>query len=158
MMSAGMVKMAPEATDVPAEAMVWTMLFSRMVRRRNALRTARETTAAGMLAATVRPAFRPRYVLAAPRRTARARPSRRPLKVTSAIEWCAGTCGMSSPCGGGGGGGTAAAWASFIGGGRRGTGPLDGGRGVREAGVGAVAFGTARDGGQGIKRRAPRSA
>src|SRR5688572_28664533 len=128
MTRAGMVKMAPDATDVPADAMVWTMLFSRMVRRRNALRTASETTAAGMLAATVSPAFRPRYVLAAPRRTARTRPSQRPLKVISAMEWCAGTCGTSSGCGGGPG--TAAARASFI-----------GGRGAR-AGVEAFAFGT----------------
>ena len=86
-----MVKMAPEATDVPADAMVWTMLFSRMVRRRKALSTASETTAAGMLAATVRPAFRPRYVLAAPSSTARTRPSSRPLTVISASVWWAGT-------------------------------------------------------------------
>ena len=58
---AGRVKMAPAATDSPAEPMVWTMLFSRMESRRRILRmTPMEMTAAGMEADTVMPTRRPR--------------------------------------------------------------------------------------------------
>ncbi len=57
---AGKVKIAPAATASPAEAMVWTTLFSRIVARPSARSTAIEITAAGMLAETVIPAYSPR--------------------------------------------------------------------------------------------------
>ena len=62
MTSAGMVKMIPAARDSPAEAMVWTMLFSRIVppRKRPLRSTPMEITAAGIEALTVIPANRPR--------------------------------------------------------------------------------------------------
>jgi hypothetical protein len=54
---AGMVKMTPAASDSPALAMACTMLFSRMVPRRNTPRsTPMEMTEAGMAALTVMPA------------------------------------------------------------------------------------------------------
>ena len=57
MTNAGTVKMMPAATDSPAEAIVWTMLFSRidplrMIPRRMPI----ETIAAGIEADTVIPA------------------------------------------------------------------------------------------------------
>ena len=49
------------AESVPAaEATVCTMLFSRIVESRTALRMAIEITAAGIDEANVRPTFRPR--------------------------------------------------------------------------------------------------
>ena len=59
-MSAGRVKMTPAATDSPAEPVVCTMLFSRMVPRPKTRRKLMESTAMGMEADTVRPARRPR--------------------------------------------------------------------------------------------------
>ena len=48
------------AASVPAaDAIVWTMLFSRIVPLLNALRIAIETTAAGIEVAKVRPTLRP---------------------------------------------------------------------------------------------------
>ncbi len=55
-----MVKITPAAIDEPADAPVWTMLFSRMVPPPSRRSTPIETTAAGMAVATVRPANRPR--------------------------------------------------------------------------------------------------
>ena len=57
--SAGRVKITPPATDSPAEPVVCTMLFSRMVARPMARSRLMERTAIGMEAATVRPARRP---------------------------------------------------------------------------------------------------
>lgn len=55
------MKIAPAATDSPAEPMVWTMLFSRMESRLKMKRMAPiESTAAGMDAETVMPTRRPR--------------------------------------------------------------------------------------------------
>src|SRR5438093_572542 len=51
-----MVKTTPAATDSPAEPMVWTMLFSRIVLFPSFLNTAMERTAIGIEAETVRPA------------------------------------------------------------------------------------------------------
>src|SRR5271165_2442123 len=70
-MSAGSVKMAPEAIDDPAEAPVATMLFSRMLVLPNSGRRAIEMTAAGIAVATVRPANKPTYALADARMTVR---------------------------------------------------------------------------------------
>ena len=60
MISAGSVKMTPAASDSPADAAVWTILFSRIFDSLNSLRIAIEITAAGMEAETVMPANRPR--------------------------------------------------------------------------------------------------
>jgi hypothetical protein len=58
-MSAGRVKMTPEAMDWPALPTVWTMLFSRMLDLPKARRIEIERTEMGMEAATVRPALNP---------------------------------------------------------------------------------------------------
>src|SRR6516165_4747399 len=83
MMRAGKVKIDPAATASPADAMVCTRLFSRMVAPPAIRKSAIEITAAGMLAETVRPAYRPRYALAAPRISARAIPRAMPRGVSS---------------------------------------------------------------------------
>jgi hypothetical protein len=53
------VKITPAATDSPAEPVVWTMLFSRMVALPSARSRLIESTAIGIEADTVRPARRP---------------------------------------------------------------------------------------------------
>ena len=58
--SAGMVKTTPPATDSPAEPMVWTILFSRIVEPPNFFSTEIASTAIGIEALTVSPARRPR--------------------------------------------------------------------------------------------------
>ncbi len=58
MMKAGMVKMAPATNPSPTEAVVRAMFSSRMVPLKS-LSTAMATTAAGKVAATVRPARMP---------------------------------------------------------------------------------------------------
>ena len=55
-----MVKTTPAATDSPADPMVWTMLFSRMVEPPKRFRTEMASTAMGIEALTVSPARRPR--------------------------------------------------------------------------------------------------
>ncbi len=55
-----MVKTTPPATDSPAEPMVWTMLFSRMVEPPSFFSTEIASTAIGIDADTVRPARSPR--------------------------------------------------------------------------------------------------
>ena len=57
--SAGRVKITPPATDSPAEPVVCTMLFSRMVERPSARSRLIESTAIGIDAETVSPARRP---------------------------------------------------------------------------------------------------
>ena len=59
-MSAGIVNTTPEASDSPADPMVWTMLFSRIVEPPSRLSTEMASTAIGIEALTVRPARRPR--------------------------------------------------------------------------------------------------
>ena len=58
--SAGMVKTTPEASDSPADPIVWTMLFSRIVEPPSRLSTEIASTAIGIDALTVRPARSPR--------------------------------------------------------------------------------------------------
>ena len=58
--SAGSVKITPVAIDVPAEAPVATMLFSRMCPPPSSFSTAIDTTAAGIAEAIVIPANSPR--------------------------------------------------------------------------------------------------
>ena len=57
--SAGRVKMTPPATASPADPVVCTMLFSRMVARPRARSRLIERTAMGIDAETVSPARRP---------------------------------------------------------------------------------------------------
>ena len=57
--SAGSVKITPPAIDSPAEPVVCTILFSRMVTLPKARRMLMESTAMGIEAETVRPARRP---------------------------------------------------------------------------------------------------
>jgi hypothetical protein len=57
---AGVVKTTPAATDSPAEPIVCTMLFSRIVDLPSRLNTAIESTAIGIEAETVNPARRAR--------------------------------------------------------------------------------------------------
>ena len=64
--SAGSVNITPAASDSPAEPVVCTMLFSRIVDRPNALRMLMESTAMGIEAETVSPARKPTYTLTAP--------------------------------------------------------------------------------------------
>ena len=52
--------MTPAAKDSPADAAVWTILFSKMLDRRNMESTPIEITAAGIEAETVIPANKPR--------------------------------------------------------------------------------------------------
>ena len=73
--SAGNVKIAPAATDSPAEPIVCTILFSSTESRLNTTRMIPiETTAAGMDADTVIPTRSPRYALAPPKITASSTP------------------------------------------------------------------------------------
>ncbi len=61
MSSEGSVKATPAASDSPAEPVVCTMLFSRIVpRSRSQRKSVIESTATGIDAETVRPTLRPR--------------------------------------------------------------------------------------------------
>ena len=83
-MSAGMVNMTPAASDSPAEPVVWTMLFSRMVERPKARRMLMDKTEMGMEAETVRPARRPTYTVTAPNRSPKSAPRMTARTVNSA--------------------------------------------------------------------------
>ena len=84
-MNAGIVKTTPAAIDSPAEPMVWTMLFSRIVDFPIFLKTAMARTAIGMEAETVSPARRARYTVAAPKIKPKNAPRRMALSVNSGI-------------------------------------------------------------------------
>ncbi len=56
----GSVKTTPAAMLSPAEPMVWTMLFSRIVEPPSFFKSEMESTAMGIDALTVSPAFRAR--------------------------------------------------------------------------------------------------
>ena len=75
----------PAAIDSPAEPMVWTMLFSRMVDLSSFLPSEMAMTATGIDAETVRPALRARYTVAAPNRMPIKAPIRIAFTVNSAI-------------------------------------------------------------------------
>jgi hypothetical protein len=93
---AGIVNTTPAATDSPAEPIVWTMLFSRIVDLPSFLKTAMESTAIGTEAETVSPARRARYTVAAPKITPKTMPSRIAFSENSAISWSAGMYGLKS--------------------------------------------------------------
>ncbi len=90
-MSAGMVKTTPDASDSPAEPMVWTMLFSRIVDPPNRFSTEIASTAIGMEALTVNPARSPRYTVDAPKSSPNAAPRMMAFAVNSRSVWFEGT-------------------------------------------------------------------
>src|SRR3954471_17394066 len=95
-MSAGIVNTTPPATDSPAEPIVWTMLFSRMVEPPSFFSTEMASTAIGIDALTVRPARRPRYTVDAPKSRANSTPMTIALAVNSAGDCVAGTYGWNA--------------------------------------------------------------
>ena len=82
---AGIVKTTPAATDSPAEPMVCTILFSRIVAFPNFLKTEIAKTAIGIEALTVIPTFNPRYTDEAPNMMPKMPPSIIALIVNSGI-------------------------------------------------------------------------
>src|ERR1700730_1863936 len=63
---AGIVNITPAASDSPAEPVVCTMLFSRIVERPNARRMLIDSTEIGIDADTLSPARTPTYTVTAP--------------------------------------------------------------------------------------------
>ena len=90
-MSAGIVKTTPEASDSPADPIVWTMLFSRIVDPPNRFSTEIASTAIGMDALTVNPARSPRYTVDAPKSSPKTAPRMIALTVNSRSVWFEGT-------------------------------------------------------------------
>src|SRR5271163_3163659 len=74
-MSAGKVNITPAASDSPADPVVCTMLFSRMVDRPNARRMLMDKTEMGIDADTVSPARNPTYTVTAPNSSPKMPPS-----------------------------------------------------------------------------------
>ena len=96
MKSAGIVKIAPAASDSPAEPMVCTILLSRMESlRMMILMIVIEITAAGIEAETVSPTFSPRYAFAAPKTTASTIPRMIDAGVISVVTLSAGIYGLN---------------------------------------------------------------
>src|ERR1700733_233909 len=91
-----MVKITPAAADSPAEPVVCTMLFSRIVERPKARRILIERTAIGMEAETVRPARKPTYTETAPNRIPNNEPSKTARKLNSRTFSSASTYGRNS--------------------------------------------------------------
>ena len=95
--NAGNVKIAPAATDSPAEPIVCTMLFSKI---ESLLRITRiipiERTAAGIDADTVIPTLSPRYAFAAPKTTAKRIPMNSDVNVNSGTILSAEINGLKS--------------------------------------------------------------
>src|SRR3954469_18036289 len=91
-----MVKTTPPATDSPAEPIVWTMLFSRIVEPPSFFSTEIASTAIGIEALTVSPARRPRYTVDAPNSSPNSTPMTMALSVNSAGDWVAGTYGSKA--------------------------------------------------------------
>src|SRR5260221_4685622 len=92
-----MVKTTPPAIDSPADPIVCTMLFSRMVAPPSFFNTEIASTAIGIDALTVSPARRPRYTVEAPKRRPKSTPRTTALTVNSAGDWLAGTYGWNAP-------------------------------------------------------------
>src|ERR1700739_1899091 len=94
---AGSVKITPAAADSPAEPVVCTMLFSRMVDRPNARRMEIESTAIGIDGETARPARRPTHTDTAPNKMPKSEPriTARQLNSVSTVD--ASTYGRNSP-------------------------------------------------------------
>src|SRR3984957_3731984 len=91
--------MTPAAADSPAEPVVCTMLFSRIVDRPNARRMLMESTAMGIDAETVSPARNPTYTETAPNKTPNSAPRTIARRLNSATLSSASTYGRNSPGG-----------------------------------------------------------
>ena len=76
----------PAATDSPAEPIVCTILFSRIVALPNFLIIEIDKTAIGIEALTVNPTFNPRYTVAAPKMIPNIAPSIIAFGVNSGIR------------------------------------------------------------------------
>src|SRR5690349_2476658 len=96
-MSAGIVNTTPPAIDSPADPIVWTMLFSRIVEPPSFLSTEIASTAIGIDALTVRPARRPRYTVDAPKSRPKSDPRKMARAVNSAGDCEALTYGWNAP-------------------------------------------------------------
>src|SRR5579864_4383251 len=98
-MRAGIVKITPAAADSPAEPVVCTMLFSRMVERPNARRIEIDSTEIGIDADTVSPARSPTYTETAPNKIPNSDPriTARQLNSVSVVD--ASTYGRNSEAG-----------------------------------------------------------
>ena len=77
------MKITPAARDSPADAEVWTRLFSSIVEFLKSLSMPIDNTAAGIDADTVIPANRPKYAFAAESITDRKIPNTNDLAVNS---------------------------------------------------------------------------
>src|SRR6516164_10680912 len=97
--SAGSVNITPAASDSPADPVVCTMLFSRIVERPNARKILMERTAIGIEAETVSPARNPTYTETAPNRIPKRAPRITALRLNSATVSSPGTNGRNSPGG-----------------------------------------------------------
>src|SRR5438067_6042175 len=95
-MSAGIVKTTPPATDSPADPIVCTMLFSRIVEPPIFFSTEIASTAIGIEALTVRPARSPRYTVDAPKSSPNSTPITIAFAVNSAGDCVAGTYGWNA--------------------------------------------------------------
>src|SRR5215216_2829811 len=102
-MSAGIVNTTPAASDSPAEPIVCTMLFSRIVEPPSRFSTEIASTAMGMEALTVSPARSPRYTVDAPNSSPNSAPMTIALRVNSAGDSEGDTYGLNP-------GGDAGAW------------------------------------------------
>ena len=78
-----MVNTTPPATDSPADPIVCTMLFSRMVDPPSRFSTEMASTAIGIEALTVSPARRPRYTVDAPNNSPKSDPMTTAFSVNS---------------------------------------------------------------------------
>src|SRR5271168_1311068 len=81
--SAGIVNITPAASDSPAEPVVCTILFSRIVERPNARKILIDSTEMGMDAETVSPARNPTYTVTAPNSKPNSAPSTTARSVNS---------------------------------------------------------------------------
>src|SRR5262249_32151108 len=97
--SAGSVNMTPAASDSPADPVVCTMLFSRIVDRPKALRMLIDSTEIGIEAETVSPARNPTYTVTAPNRRPNNAPSTTARIVNSFRVSFAETYVRNSPAG-----------------------------------------------------------
>src|ERR1700689_2652855 len=94
-----MGKITPAAADSPAEPVVCTMLFSRIVEPPNGRRMLIERTAIGIEAETVRPARKPTYTETAPNRIPNSEPNMIARRLNSRTLSSASTYGRNSPGG-----------------------------------------------------------
>src|ERR1700690_2608731 len=96
-----MEKITPAARDSPADPVVCTMLFSRIVERPNARRMLMERTEMGIEAETVSPARSPTYTETAPNRMPNSAPRITARRVNSLGLSSGPTNGLNSPGGAG---------------------------------------------------------